>query len=202
MSRSRWRKSRDVRDTNSRGVLPYALAALPVVSFCLQWTFSASAGTLQPFRHHLIVVYVDWIFVPFNFLVASVIEWRRGVTLYAIATISIVLNVFTHAYWQIYRLDPGHMITGSGVMLPAGWVHLAFSVLQMVLLVAFVFCRRQDAPRLRLTTAVALAYFVLLAIGGYLIQHRFIASDLLASTVGVLAVLLAPFLQSRLRSAA
>src|ERR1035441_4085982 len=118
------------------------LALLPALSFVAQYLLSVRQGTQSLMARHLTVMIVDWVFIPFNFVVARVIDWRRGGRIYVIACVSLALNVLTYSYWQYNGIDLGHMITKSGVVLPAGWVHLVFSTLEMVLLVAFVFCRR------------------------------------------------------------
>jgi hypothetical protein len=169
-----------------------ALASLPLLSFVLQLVFSQSAGTLGVLFRHPTVMYLDWVFVPFNFLIASIIDWNRGAMLYLITALSVALSILTHAYWQYDRLDPGHMITMTGVVLPAGWVHLAFSTLQMILLAAFVVCRRASAPGIKPATALAVGYFVLVAICSYILHRRFIASDVIVSVSGTLAVLFYP----------
>jgi hypothetical protein len=168
------------------------LALLPVAAFLLQYIFSLRAGTLHALFHHLTVMVVDWIFVPFNFFVVGVIDWQQGKKLYLIFSLSLALNALTHAYWQYNGLDFGHMITSSGIVLPAGWVHLAFSTLEMVLLVAFVFCRNQQAPSLMLATAFAIIYFTTMGVCGYLMHGGFIASDLIVFISGLFFVLVYP----------
>jgi hypothetical protein len=173
------------------------LALLPVASFLGQYGLSVRAGTLQVFLHHPTIMVVDWLFVPFNFLVVRVIDWHRGKTLYLIVGISVVLNVLTHAFWQYNGLDLGHMITKTGVILPAGWVHLAASILEMVLLVAFVFCRRAGVSGLGIVTTLATAYFVTMSICGYVLHNGFIISDVIAFVSGLFFVLIYPQLGGR-----
>jgi hypothetical protein len=168
------------------------LALLPVASFIAQYLLSVRSGTQHALFHHLTVMVVDWAFVPFNFFVVRVIDWREGKKLYFIFCISVALNALTHAYWQYNGLDFGHMITSTGIFLPAGWVHLTFSTLEMVLLVAFVFCRNQQAPGLRLATAFAILYFITMGICGYLMHSGFIASDLIVFISGLFFVLVYP----------
>jgi hypothetical protein len=177
--------------------LPYrsagiALALLPVVSFIAQYLLSARAGTQHALFHHLTVMVVDWVFVPFNFFVVRVIDWREGKKLYLIFCISVALNALTHAYWQYNHLDFGHMITSGGIVLPAGWVHLTFSILEMVLLVAFIFCHSPQSSGLGWATAFATIYFVTMGICGYLMHGRFIASDLIVFVSGLFFVLIYP----------
>ena len=167
------------------------LALLPVVSFICQWVFSAKAGTQVALRHHLTVMVVDWVFIPFNYFAVRVIDWKRGARLCLIFSISVALNALTHAYWEYNGLDFGHMITKSGVVLPAGWVHLTFSTCEMVLLVAFVFCRRHDV-KATATTAIAVVYFVTMGICGYTMHHGFILSDVIVFLSGIFFVLVYP----------
>jgi hypothetical protein len=173
------------------------LALLPVGSFLGQYALSLRAGTAQVLLHHPTIMVADWLFVPFNFLVVQVIDWRRGKTLYLIVGISVLLNVLTHAFWQYNGLDPGHMITKTGVILPAGWVHLIASILEMVLLVAFVFCRRVGVSGLGVVTALATAYFVTMGICGYVTHDAFTISDVIAFVSGLFFVLIYPHLGRR-----
>jgi hypothetical protein len=171
------------------------LALLPVASFLAQYWFSQRAGTQQFFFRHLTVMVLDWFFVPFNYFVVRVIDWRRGGTIYLIACLSFALNALTHAFWQYNGLDLGHMITRGGVVLPAGWVHLTFSSLEMVLLVGFVFCRKSKAQSITITTSFAVLYFVTMGICGYVMHQGFIISDVVVCFSGVFFVLVYPRLR-------
>ena len=175
-----------------------AAALLPVVSFLLQYLFSVQAGTYQFLIHHSTVMIVDWIFVPFNYLVVGLIDWRQGARIYIIAGVSVVLNAVTHAYWQYNGLDSGHMISKTQVVLPAGWVHLAFSSLEMILLVAFVFCRKADIPA-RAATVLATLYFAAGAVCSYMMHRAFIVTDAIVFASGLFFVLAYPLLRHRLQ---
>jgi hypothetical protein len=171
-------------------------SALPVLAFGLQWILSRHAGTEPIFARHLTVVVVDWVFVPFNYFVVSVIDWRRGGLLFILTVVAVIVNAFTHAYWQYNHIDPGHMITGNAVVLPAGWVHLAFSTIQMILLTAFIFCRKTNAAHLRAATTLAGVYFVLMGICGYAMHGQVIFSDFVTWTSGLFFVYLYPALRA------
>ena len=162
------------------------------MSFLGQYIFSLRAGTEQILLHHPTVIALDWIFIPFNFFVVRVIDWRRGGRFYFVFCIAVAMTIATHAFWQHNRLDPGHMITSTGVLLAAGWVHLAFSILQMVLLVAFVFCRRPDSGDLRMLTTLATVYFLGLALCGYITHGEFMITDLIVVLSGLFFVLVYP----------
>lgn len=176
------------------------LALLPMASFLAQYAFSLRAGTQNAFFHHLTVMVVDWVLVPFNFFVVRVIDWQKGGRIYLIACASVALNALTHAYWQYKGLDSGHMITPGGIVLPAGWVHLVFSTLEMMLLVAFVFCRRPSAQGVSTTTLFAAVYFALMGICGYAMHHGFIASDVVVFVSGLFFVLAYPGIHRNFRA--
>lgn len=168
------------------------LAFLPLASFLGQYIFSLRAGTCHILFHHLTVMVVDWVFVPFNFFVVRVIEWRRGGRLYLIMCISVILNLLAHAFWQYNGSDLGHMITKTGIVLPAGWVHLAFSIMEMVLLLAFVFCCKTHAKENRIVTILATIYFLTMGICGYAMHNGFIVSDVIVFVCGLFFVLFYP----------
>lgn len=168
------------------------LAVLPIASFICQYLFSLRAGTCQILFHHLTVMVVDWVFVPFNIFVVRVIEWRRGGRLYLIMCASVILNLLTQAFWQYSGSDLGHMITKAGVVLPAGWVHLAFSIAETVLLAAFVFCRKAGAKGIGIVTILATIYFVTMGICGYIMHKGFIVSDVILFFCGIFFVLVYP----------
>lgn len=189
------------RDEGLTRIAAILLALLPVASFLGQLWFSYQAGTQKALYHHLTVMIVDWIFVPFNFCVVRVIDWRHGGRLYLIACISVILNALTHAFWQANGLDAGHMFSKVGVFLPAGWVHLAFSTVEMVLLVAFMFCRKAGVSGLGGTTIFATIYFLAMGACGYVMHHAFIVSDVVVCVGGVCFTLVsftASWLKSRL----
>lgn len=178
---------------NDRGTA-LMLASLPVLSFIAQYLLSVRAGTQNALFHHLTVMILDWVFVPFNFFVVRVINWNRGARLFVIFCVSLFLNAATHAYWQYNGLDLGHMITKTEVMLPAGWVHLVFSTIETSVLVAFVFCRAQEQRDVRTTTVFAVIYFITMGICGAIMHRGLIASDAVVFTSGLFFVLIYPHL--------
>lgn len=164
------------------------LALLPALSFIGQLYFSIGDGTFTLMRHHPTVMWVDWLLVPFNYLAARVIDWRRGAAMYWIWAISAGLVIATHALWQVQGSDPGHMITKTGVVLGAGWVHVAFSIAEMPILVAFVFCRDRGAPTLG-ATIFGCCYFVAMGISGYAIHHGVLLTDACTAGAGLIFIL-------------
>ena len=184
-------------ETTTAATLPHpafrvGLAALPLVSFALQYGFSAASGTLPAMMRHSTVVWVDWTLVPFNYFVACHIDWRRGRALLGIAILAVVANIAAHAYWQANGLDPGHMIAPNGATLPAGWVHLGFSIVEMILLAGFVFAPAPAAPGRGLAVVCGVLYFVAMAASGYHMHGRAILSDTVVLLSGLFFMLLFP----------
>jgi hypothetical protein len=168
-----------------------ALATLPVVSFALQAALTARSG-MPGFYAHYTVVIIDWVFVPFNFLVVQAIDWRRGRTLLLLGALSLGFNCAAHAYWQSHATDAGYMFSAGGTLLPAGWVHLVYSTLQMVLLSAFVFARRAGARCLPALSLLAVIYFLAAGASGYIMNRGFMLTDVAMVAAGLSAVLVYP----------
>lgn len=179
-------------DATCRLVAGILLALMPLLSFAGQYFFSLRDGTQGLMLRHLTVTVVDWVFVPFNFFVVREIDWSRGGRLYALFCVSTALTVAAHANWQLHGLDLGHMITKTGVVLPAGWLHLVFSILEMTLLTAFVFCRNESIASPGPATIFAVVYFLALGICGYIMHRGLIASDAIASGSGLFFILIYP----------
>lgn len=170
------------------------LALLPIGSFLSQYVLSVQAGTEAFLFKHFTVTIVDWIFVPFNLVVVRAIDWRRGAVIYAVTVISVVLNVATHAFWQYYLIKARHMITHEQVILPAGWVHVTFSILEASLLAAFIFARRPVSPYDRIATLLAVGYFVAAGVCGYVMNNGFMITDVLMVSLGLFFVVVYPMM--------
>jgi len=164
------------------------LSLLPAVSFFLQYVLSVQSGSVSHLFQHFTVTYVDWIFIPFNFVVVRVIDWRRGSVIFLIVIVSVIANIAGHAIWQCHGTDGGHMISPEQIVLPAGWVHLAFSIIEAVLIFTFVCARKPSGPFNTIATALAVLYFVGAGVSGYVMNHGVIATDAIMVTSGILLV--------------
>ena len=171
---------------------------LPVASFALQYVMSVQSHTQTEFFRHFTCAYVDWLFVPFNLVVVRIIDWRRGGSLLLIVLVSVIANIIAHATWQYYGIDGGHMILrGTQTVLPAGWVHLGFSIIETTLILAFVFIRRPRMPFTRIATVLAIAFFLATGISGYVINHGFITTDVIVVWSGTALVAVYPWVRRR-----
>ena len=172
------------------------LSLLPVASFVVQCTMSIRHGTESQFFRHFTVAYVDWVFVPFNLVVVRIIDWRRGAAISLATVVSVIFNIAGHAIWQYHGTDGGHMITPEQVVLPAGWVHLGFSIIEGSLILAFVFARKPFPPFTKIATTLAVAYFVGAGVSGYAMNHGFIVTDAIMVSTGIFLVVLYPRLMA------
>jgi hypothetical protein len=174
------------------------LGLLPAASFILQYALSVQSDTQAQFFRHFTCAYVDWLFVPFNVVVVWTIEWRRSGSLLLIVFVSFIASIIAHADWQYYGIDGGHMIAhGTQTVLPAGWAHLGFSIIEMTLILAFVFIRRPRNPFTRIATVLALTFFLAAGVSGYLINHGFIATDVIMVWSGLALVAVYPWVRRR-----
>lgn len=169
-----------------------SLAILPAASFAAQYALSRRIGTEHILLHHPTITFVDWIFVPFNFFVVRIIDWKKGAVIYVIVSVAVIFNIVVHAVWQAFALDPGHMITKNGIILPAGWVHLVFAILETTLLAAFVFCRKTSAPYVKVATVLAAFYFVTMGLAAYFIHNGLIVTDVAVWVIGLLLLFTYP----------
>ena len=165
------------------GILPWFAATLPLLSFFGQFYLSRHNQTLPLMLRHSTVMYADWILVLFNFFAVKVINWSRGRTIFNLTVLSTCLSVITHALWQAQRQDIGYMISKAGVVQPAGWVHLAFTILETTLLTAYIFCRKQSSNA---ATGCATAYFAAMFASGYWMHRTILFSDASVFVMGLL----------------
>jgi hypothetical protein len=177
-------------------ILAWCLAGLPFLSFAGQFFFSRRDGTLLLMLHHPTVTYVDWVLAPFNFAAVKAIDWSKGTRIFLIAVISVSLTLATHAFWQAEGLDPGHMITTSGIVLPAGWVHIGFSIVEMVLLCAFVFCRLKSS---KTALRAATIYFFAMFAAGLWIHRKLVVTDACVLVAGLFFLYAYPWLLAKSR---
>lgn len=184
--------SRPARGADPSPAFRCLLAALPVVSVAVQFVFARAQGTTELLlRHHTITV-VDLAFIPFNYFAARDIDWRRGAGLFGLSALAVVANVATHAYWQQHGTDPGHMIALNGVLLPAGWAHVAYSSLQMTVVLAFLFLRRPSVRTYTAASLFAAVYFLGAALSGYVMHSAVLLTDAVMTASGLLTVAVLP----------
>ena len=159
---------------------PLALAAVPIISFLTQLVFSSASGDLSAFFHHYTVVYIDFVFVPLNYLIWQNINWNKGKRIFVFSMIAFTLSCAVHYSWTLSGIDGGHMIQENGFVNPAGWVHIIFSAFEFCLMLLFLFDYKQSTKKvLFLIIVFILLYFISSLISSYYIHNTFLFEDIL-----------------------
>jgi hypothetical protein len=166
---------------------------IPIISYIAQFYFSQIYGTETNLLRHNIVTIVDWLFIPINYFSIRSIDWRRGGVIFIASIMSAISGVLAHAYWQYYNIDGGHMISPQGVILPAGWAHLSFTIIETEILILSVLCRKHTSRFAGLVSILIFMYFFISFIFGYLSHMAVTIGDFLLLTCGVLVVLQAKY---------
>lgn len=185
-------------DKDRKNLFKVIVVLLPFFSFLGQYIFSLRIGKDSIFFTNWTVSIVDWIFIPFNYFVANIIDWKRGRTLFGIFIASLIINICAHAFWQYNGTDPGHIISNQQVILPAGWIHLGYAILQTALLLSFVLCSTVDRIYYP-ATICATIYFIGLGICGYIIHGYFFVTDVIGYVTGLTLVWLYPGFKRKLK---
>ena len=167
----------------------FLFALIPVISFCAQYYFSRISGTEEYLFKHNIVCIADWILVFVNYFSIKTIDWSRGGIIFVSFVVSTIFGVLAHAYWQHYNIDGGHMITPQGVVLPAGWVHLVFTIVEATTITLFSICRKKESSHAKAASIFIFAYFAMSFVFGYFAHKALTIGDSLLLVCGFLIVL-------------
>ncbi len=177
------------------------LVILPILSFTLQYYFSKKAGTLKALRKHGMVFYSDWIFLIFNPLLFYAIPIPSLQNLILFSLFSILVNIWLHFnLWlnvHIKEKKKAHMYDLINKKLSnAGIVHFLFSVVQLTLMLIFLFSPITNS--LYFYEAAILCLFFLSIIPSSLRIHdgKLLKSDLFGSIFGVFCILIKLLLQT------
>lgn len=166
---------------------------IPTVSYLVQYYFSQIYGTEAYLLRHNIVTIVDWLFIPINYLSIRSIDWRRGGVIFIVSIMSTISGALAHAFWQYYKIDGGHMISPQEVILPAGWTHLVFTIIETEILILSIFCRKHTSRFAGWASILISMYFFISFIFGYLSHMTVTIGDSLLLACGILVVLQARY---------
>lgn len=135
-------------------VLSLVLSLLPLVSFLVIYSFSYKYNRLRLLKDNYAIAYLDWIFVPFNFLIPLniVFSWTRFIPAIILTIIgSIILNF----KWKKMKQIPSetkYLINKNGFS-PEGYTHLIFMSLQAAIISTVI-----------ISKAISSYYIILLAL--------------------------------------
>jgi hypothetical protein len=104
------------------------LALIPILSFTFQYYFSKRENLLKSFKRHFTCYYFDWIFVPFNFCIAFILN-LNAILLYCFL-ISFIFTIVSHIFW-LRKNSNGYMFNFEKKRISfAGVAHLIFMTVE------------------------------------------------------------------------
>ena len=123
-------------------IISLVLALIPLINFSLKYHFSSKDKELKLFKNHWFTSYIDWLFVPFNFLWIYTfdLEWNY---LILFAIISLIFFLALQHLWikqhkkerkSVYMFD-----IKTEKIKKAGYVELLFFTIESTLLLGFLF---------------------------------------------------------------
>ena len=123
-------------------VLGFILALIPVLNFIIQYFLSKKEKVLRSFNKNLICHSLDFIFIPFNFLLAYTLTFPLQ-EFWLFVLIAFLLNILAHcAYWLRYKRSfrRSYMFTKKPKKMTfAGIIHFIFSTIQTFFILEFFF---------------------------------------------------------------
>jgi len=145
------------------------LAILPVINFVLLFLVSKSRRTLHMLKGLYALTILDWVFVPFNFLIpySVIFSWKM---FFICMLLSLVPMIILHYKWHKIRQKPSetkYLTTDKGLT-PEGWIHFIFMIVQLSLVATFVFSKAK-VPYYYYAIVCIMLYLV-----GYLIILKFV----------------------------
>jgi hypothetical protein len=119
--------------------LAIILALLPIFSFLLQYFISNRNKKLKYFKELIPVMYLDWIFIPFNILVVYSIESVSRLVLWIALLTSFITNFSVHRYWYPRDGKPeSYWFCKKSIMSQMNVTHMVYSSLQTAIILIFI----------------------------------------------------------------
>ncbi|MFH1173718.1 MAG: hypothetical protein V1725_01140 [archaeon] len=117
-------------------MLSYVLATLPFIQFFLVWQFAARFKRIDSFLHNYALVYLDWFFVPFNFLFPLAVPFSPLILLWLL--LGLIASWLMHAVWKSLPKKPAEtkLFTSEKGLTPEGWTHFVFMTVQLALIIS------------------------------------------------------------------
>jgi hypothetical protein len=153
------------------------LAFWPVLHFVVIFIISKIHNKLDLLFNIYAIMYLDWLFVPFNFFItsAAVFSWKL---FFILLLISLIVIIFVHKKWQKNddvssksKRIRTYFIDKKGLTLE-GWTHFVFMVVQAAIVITAL-----------LSFALSVKYiYALICLFAYLIGYllivKYIRKDL------------------------
>lgn len=163
------------------------LGILPLIKFILVRYYSKKEKRLKIFKKNKTDYLYDWLFVPFNFLVALIANLQIKIISLFLLLCFIISLYFHKVYWP--KVHPAsHFLKKKGKLSKSGFVHHIYSSIQATIILTFLFSNASGG--LVITSSLILATFlILLSYNSKKLHGKILAGDLILSISGI-AILL------------
>jgi hypothetical protein len=149
-----------------------------IIHFVIIYSVSRFKNTLNSLKNLYAITILDWIFIPFNFLIAYSIDFSW--TKFAIfIIISLIAISFLHYKWHKLQNKPDEtkFFTSSKGLTVEGWIHFIFMTIQTSLVLT-VIISKAIYPYYLYSMICLLLYFI-----GYLLIISLVRRIRLSSKV-------------------
>jgi hypothetical protein len=172
-------------------IVSLILALLPLISYYVQYFVAKRSGRLVAFENFLPVRYMDWVFIPFNFLWLYVVNIELIFNIYLILFVVIGALILLlwwgkqdprNSKWEDYSFRKGKFRA-------EGWVHGVYALFQGFLVVVFLLSSIKSISAL-IECILLLIYFFIGIVGISKLHKKFSAPDLFFVIVGIVVVLI------------
>jgi hypothetical protein len=169
------------------------LVVIPFLHFALIYIASKLKGTTDKLWGIYAIKYLDWFFVPLNFLVPFAVIFNLKLFLISVGS-SLFFIIVLHKRWKVIKdpKSPSKFFIGKNGMTIEGWIHFIFMCIQTsIIITVFVSVPINSFYYILMLNCIA-AYIV-----GYLLIIRYVRKVAIASKaeapfllVGLLLVVL------------
>ena len=108
----------------------------PAIAFSVYMFEAWRLKEWDSLNKNAMLIFVDWIFVPFNFIVISHL-FITDIRLVLFGAFSIFTNIIIHYFWSLSKNST--LLFGKKTVRPAGVMHMAFSISQMTIMLLYYF---------------------------------------------------------------
>lgn len=172
-------------------LISFILIAIPIIYQILTHILTSIRGELHLFKKHPTCYYTDWLFIPFNFLLAYTINANFQI-FSMFFLMSLIINWIMHNYWfRIHTKEKKESFMYNihlKKITPAGIVHFIFQSIQSTLI--FIFLIYSTKSTITYIECGILLLFVLSSIpSSKKIHGKLIPSDLAYFIIASLIIL-------------
>jgi hypothetical protein len=149
------------------------LALLPLLHFIIIAVISKLNKNLGLLKCIYAIMYLDWLFVPFNYFIAISVDFSWPLLLTFMA-VSLAVLLLLHKKWHsnLDKLKYGRFFFNKHGPTPEGWTHFVFMLLESAIVVTAIFSAA-TSPYYVYAMISLLAYLV-----GYFVVVTFIWKEL------------------------